>query len=78
MPLTETEQSVPRRLVDEALERYIDWREACRAVTAAYGHWSGGAREERPLLFAAYTAALDREELAASRYSGVISQISPA
>ena len=78
MPPTETEQSVPRRLIDEALERYIDWREACHAVSAAYGQWSRGARGERPLLFAAYTAALDREELAATRYSGVISQISPA
>jgi hypothetical protein len=78
MSPTQTDQTVSRRALDEALERYIDWREACRAVSAAYGHWTHGSRETRPLLFAAYTAALDREELAATRYSGVIKQISPA
>jgi hypothetical protein len=78
MPAAQTNESVPRRLLDEALEHYIDWREACRAVSAAYGQWTHGSRENRPLLFAAYTAALDREELAATRYSGVIKQMSPA
>jgi hypothetical protein len=32
----------------------------------------------RHILFAAYSAALDREELAATRYSGVIRRTSPA
>lgn len=71
-------QSMPRRLFDEALERYIDWREACDAVSAAYSQWSYCSRVNRPSLFAAYTAALDREELAATRYRGVINRIAPA
>ena len=78
MSATQTNQSVPRGLVDEALERYIDWREACRAVNTAFRQWSHCSRENRPRLFAAYSAALDREELAATRYSGVITRISPA
>jgi hypothetical protein len=60
------------------LERCIDWREACRAVGTTYRQWSHCSRENRPVLFAAYRAALDREELAATRYGGVVRRISPA
>jgi hypothetical protein len=53
------------RLVDDFLETYVCWREASAAVRTAYDRWRGGQRPDRGLAFAAYRAALDREEHAA-------------
>ena len=61
-------------MADEALAAYIEWREECEAVRGAYLRWtrSGTARPESALAFAAYGAALDHEERAASLYAEVI------
>jgi hypothetical protein len=50
----------------EVIERYVHWREACSVVRDAYGDWAGASAVNRPLLFAAYRAALDQEEAAAA------------
>jgi hypothetical protein len=63
------------RLVDEAIERYVDWREACAAVRDAYELWTRAPAHERPLSFAAYRAALDQEEAAATVYGAVVNRI---
>jgi hypothetical protein len=60
------------RLIDEAFARYLDWLEESEAVNAAYGMWSRSACDDGTLPFAAYCAALDREEHAASVYRSVI------
>jgi hypothetical protein len=54
---------------DEFLESYICWREACEDVRSAYGRWATCASGERALGFAAYRAALEREELASGIHS---------
>jgi len=57
------------RLVDELVEAYISWREACARVNEAYRSW---ARETGPggrAAFGLYTAALDAEEHAAEVYA---------
>jgi hypothetical protein len=59
-------------LVDAVLDAYIAWREETAAVEAAYRKWLGAGREERALAFAAYSAALDREEYAAAEYQRLI------
>jgi hypothetical protein len=69
------EHSLREQLVDEAFARYLDWLAASEAVNAAYGVWSRAARTDGALRFAAYGAALDREERAASVYSSVIDQV---
>lgn len=51
----------PLLLDDEFLETYVCWREETATVQAAYDRWQVGD----PLGFAAYRAALDREEQAA-------------
>jgi hypothetical protein len=51
--------------VDAFVESYVDWREECRALEAAYARWERAERPGRDLAFAAYRAALDREEKAA-------------
>jgi hypothetical protein len=52
---------VPLLLDDEFLESYVSWREETASVKTAYDRWQVGER----LAFAAYRAALDREEQAA-------------
>jgi hypothetical protein len=68
-------ETLGRHLFHEALARYIDWRDACAAVKASYDEWSGGCGTDRPLLFAAYNAALDQEASAAVQYGGVLSRL---
>jgi hypothetical protein len=47
---------------------YIDWRADAGTVSAAYTRWSDARADDEPALFAAYLAALDQEESAASEY----------
>lgn len=54
--------------MDEFVESYACWREESAAVRSAYDHWLSVEPRDRPLAFAAYTAALDREERAARDY----------
>lgn len=63
------------QLLDEAFARYLDWLAESEAVTAAYGVWSRSARSDGALPFAAYGAALDREEQAATVYRAVIDRV---
>jgi hypothetical protein len=63
-------------LVDETIERYVDWKEECGAVNATYECWSTAPREERTISFATYIAALDREECAAKAYASAIRRLS--
>ena len=48
-------------LDDKFLESYVSWREEAATVQTAYDQWQTG----EALAFAAYHAALDREERAA-------------
>ena len=48
-------------MCDQFLESYVSWREEAATVQTAYDQWQAG----EALAFAAYRAALDREEQAA-------------
>ena len=52
--------------------RYVAWREETGTVETAYRNWLRAERQERDLAFAAYCAALDREEYAAAEYERLI------
>ena len=52
-------------LDDEFLESYVSWREEAGAVQRAYDRWQAAEETDEVLAFAAYQAALDREEQAA-------------
>jgi hypothetical protein len=69
------DQSVREELIDEAFARYVEWLAECDAVNAAYRVWSRAPRTCAALPFAAYGAALDREERAATVYGLVIDRI---
>ena len=60
------------RLVDDVIERYVCWREACAGVDSAYASWQATWPGERRLASAAYVAALDREQHAALVYSQML------
>jgi hypothetical protein len=52
-------------LADEFVDGYLCWREESAAVENAYEQWRGSTRRDRSVAFAAYQAAVDREEHAA-------------
>ena len=59
---------------DEFLESYVSWREEAATVQTAYDQWQAG----EVLAFAAYRAALDREEQAAKALCKRAERISAA
>jgi hypothetical protein len=59
-------------LMDSAMDGYITWREESAAVEAAYRRWRHASYEERAVAFDRYSAALDREERAASDYRRLV------
>jgi hypothetical protein len=63
------------RLIDQMIDGYVSWREECAAVAASYENWSRSGRQDRSLAYAAYMAALDREEHAASTYRSLAERI---
>jgi hypothetical protein len=64
---------IARDRVDEAFELYLDWRRQSSASESAYHHWAATAHSpDGALAFAAYTAALDREEQAAAQYENAL------
>jgi hypothetical protein len=65
-----------RDLTDQLILLYCDWRMRCKEVRKTYGRLDGAPKEERPLAFAAFHAALDREELAADAYAQHIRRLS--
>lgn len=62
-------------LIDEAMDRYVEWREECETVYDAYANWSNASMEETELPFAAYSAALDREQSAATVYGRALERL---
>jgi hypothetical protein len=56
-------------IVDQFLESYVRWREACEEVRSAYELWHKCTPSQRSVGFKTYLAALDREELAARVHS---------
>ena len=57
---------------DELLDLYLNWCEGTAAVADAYSSWAGAPAGEQGRCFAAYTAALDREEAAPRSYADAL------
>ena len=71
-------KSIDERLVDEAIEAYVDWREERVSVWDAYERWACGPLEDASFAFSAYRAALDREERASDVYAGLMTRVATA
>ena len=65
-----------KRLVDEAIDAYVDWREERASVWDAYFRWTSAEVADSRLAFSAYRAALDREERAAHVYAELMTRAS--
>jgi hypothetical protein len=64
-----------RQYVDELIDDYVSWREACASVAASYEKWRCSDRPDKKLAFSVYVAALDREEQAATAYERAVAQV---
>jgi hypothetical protein len=67
-----------RQYVDDMMDNYVSWRDACSAVAVSYENWKCSGRTEKKLTFSAYVAALDREEQAATAYERSVAQVTTA
>ena len=63
-------------LVQESLESYIYWTEACEDVRMAYRRWQDSKEPARAIEFSLYSAALDHEEYAAAIHSSRTARLS--
>ncbi len=59
----------PRQPVDRLIDLYCDWRTRCQEVRATYGLIATTPTANRAQAYAAFEAALDREESAADAYA---------
>ena len=59
-------------LLDATNDAYADWLAESFAVEHLYARWSDATRGERALAFAAYRAALEREERAAEVHADMV------
>jgi predicted glycosyl hydrolase (DUF1957 family) len=61
--------------VDRLVAAYVDWREEFIAARDAYSRYDATRGQEHRHAFAAYFAALDREERAAAEYAACVEQV---
>jgi len=67
-----------RQYVDDMMDDYVSWRDACGAVAVSYENWKCSDRTDNWLAFSVYVAALDREEQAATAYERAVAQVAKA
>jgi hypothetical protein len=66
------------RIVDEMIDDYVSWREACAAAATAYKNWKYAERHDKTLAFSLYASALDGEERAAAEYQRAFAYVARA
>jgi hypothetical protein len=59
-------------VIDKAMDAYVEWREESAQVESAYRRWTSAAPSDAALAFAAYVAALDREDRASICFEQVV------
>jgi hypothetical protein len=72
----DSDTAIGQWAADDVAQCYVSWCEACYLVRVAYRLWCDSTRAERRLTYAAYVAALDREERAAFIYADQIERLS--
>jgi hypothetical protein len=61
-----------RQYLDDIVDDYVSWREACAMVASAYSNWQRAGRQAQKLAFSEYVAALNCEEEAAKAYQQAV------
>lgn len=59
-------------VIDDAMDAYVEWREESAQVESAYRRWTTAEPSDAALAFAAYVAALDREDRASICFEQVV------
>jgi hypothetical protein len=59
-------------VIDDVMDAYVEWRQESAEVERAYQRWSTAAPADTALAFAAYVAALDREDRASIFFAQVV------
>jgi hypothetical protein len=59
-------------VIDDAMDAYVEWREESAQVESAYRRWATAEPSDAALAFAAYVAALDREDRASTCFEQVV------
>ena len=77
-PRAHTPVRISPKLVDDAIDAYVDWREECEWVQASYDRWKSASTNEASRAFSAYRAALEREERASCVYADCIAGVARA
>lgn len=67
-----------RQYVDDMIDDYVSWRDACAAVAVSYEDWRCSDRPDRKVAFSVYVAALDREQQAAAAYQRAVARVAMA
>ncbi len=65
-------------LLDDVVDAYEEWVEACERVHGCYTRWRAAKRVDAARAFALYSEMLDVEERAAERYRDLVSRLSRA
>jgi hypothetical protein len=66
---------IDEQVLDEALDRYVAWREECNLVRDAYERWMLASGTDAASAFADYQAALDREGRIAEVYGNLMARV---
>jgi hypothetical protein len=66
---------IDERVLDEAIDRYVAWREECDVVRDAYERWTQASGDDAAWAFAEYQAALDREGHIAEVYGDLMARV---
>lgn len=64
--------TIDNRLVDDAMEAYVDWLQQSVAVQDAYDRWARAPRDAAADAFLEYRVALDREECSSLAYAWLV------
>ena len=75
MSAPQSKLSLHEQIVDDAVLAYVGWREECTAVWNAYDWWASAPAEDARRAYAAFRAALDREEAAAIIYARLMGRV---
>jgi hypothetical protein len=73
--LSERTVNPKTQYLDDLVDGYVGWREACALVAEAYRSWRFAAREDQQLAFGDYMAALNGEEEAAVHYQRTVERL---
>jgi hypothetical protein len=65
---------IGKRVLDEAIDRYVAWRRECDVVRDAYERWKHASGLDAAWAFAEYQAALNREAHIAEVYGNLMAR----